>query len=255
MHERVVIWTPEGVSFEHELASIPARAMAWLIDLFVLALALLALGLGLGRSLSALGGFGAALYTVLVFLIQWGYGTGLEWALGGKTLGKAALGLAVVNEQGLRIGFLQAAIRNLVRVVDLLPGLYGVGGVTALLDPKSRRLGDLAAGTLVIRDRRAPRPTAFLSPGERENSLAQDPRFVHAARRITPPERDVLIALGLRRDQIPLAVRGELFERMATHLSERLGLTRPSFLSAEKFCLQLTALAHTPPDPPRGARP
>lgn len=242
MREHLVIRTPENVAFDHELAALGTRAMAWFLDVVAIGGLLLGMSVVVGQSLSTLGGLGMAIHSVLAFVIQWGYGATLEWALGGKTLGKAVFGLRTVSDRGLRITFLQAAIRNLVRAIDFLPVLYGVGGVTALLDPKGRRLGDLAAGTVVVHERRAPRPASFLPPSERHNTFASDPAVLLAARRITAPEREILIALCLRREQLPLSVRLELFEDLSAHLCARLGLTRPPFFSAEKLVVQLAAI-------------
>ena len=242
MREHLVIRTPENVAFEHELAAVGTRAMAWSIDILAIVGLILVVSLLVGNFLSGLGGLGLAIHFVLIFVIQWGYGAVLEWAFNGKTLGKAILGLRTVSDRGLRITFLEAAIRNLVRAVDFLPMLYAVGGVTALLDPRSRRLGDLAAGTVVVHERRTPRPASFLPSSERHNTFASDPAVLLAARRITPPEREVLIALCLRREQLPLGVRHELFDDLAAHLSARLGLERPSFFSPEKFAVQLAAI-------------
>jgi uncharacterized RDD family membrane protein YckC len=257
MRELLVIRTPENVSFEHELAALGSRALAWLVDMMAIVALILGASMAVGNTLAQLGGLGAALQLVLVFVIQWGYGAVLEWALHGKTLGKAILGLRTVSERGLRITFLEAAIRNLVRTVDFLPLLYGVGGTAALLDPKGRRLGDLAAGTVVVQERRAPRPASFLPRAEKHNTFASDPAVLVAARRITPPEREVLVALCLRREQLPLSVRHALFEDLASHLSRRLGLARPAFFSAEKFVVQLAAVVlgqATAPPLPRPAR-
>jgi uncharacterized RDD family membrane protein YckC len=255
MRELLVIRTPENVSFEHELAALGSRALAWLIDLVAIVGLILAASMALSSTLSRLGGLGTAVQLIIIFLIQWGYGAVLEWAFHGKTLGKAILGLRTVSDRGLRITFLEAAIRNLVRTVDFLPIVYGVGGTTALLDPKGRRLGDLAAGTVVVQERRAPRPASFLPPSERHNTFASDPAVLLAARRITPPEREILVALCLRREQLPLSVRHELFEDLADHLSDRLGLPRPAFFSAEKFAVQLAAivLGQGAPSPGRRA--
>jgi hypothetical protein len=118
--------------------------------------------------------------------------------------------------------------------------LYLVGGVTALVS--GGRLGDHAAGTIVVRESRAPKPTAVVPVSERHNTFINDPSVVHAVRRITPPERDAMIALGLRRESLPLGVRQELFERLSAHLEERLDLSRPSFFTEEKFVLNLTAV-------------
>lgn len=242
MREHLVIRTPENVTFEHELAALGTRALAWAIDITAIVVMLLAISIVGGQALGALGGLGAAILFVLVFLVIWGYGAVLEYVFNGKTPGKAILGLRTVSERGLRITFLQAAIRNLVRTVDFLPFFYAVGGVAALVDPKCRRLGDLAAGTVVIHERRSPRPASFLPASERHNTFASDPAVLLAARRITPPEREILVALCLRREQLPLSIRHELFEELAEHLSQRLGLPRPPFFSAEKFAVQLGAV-------------
>lgn len=239
MREVLVVRTPENVTFEHEIAALGSRATAWAIDIVVtLALAVL-VSMALTPITSALGGLGLALQFVAVFLVQWGYGTVSEWAFGGKTAGKAVVGLRTVTDRGLRISFLQAATRNLVRSVDVLPGFYAVGGVSALFDPLGRRLGDLAAGTLVVRERRAPRPASFLPASDRRDASTLDPALVQSARRITPPERDVILALCLRREQLPLRVRHGLFEDLAAHLTKRLGVERPPHSSPERFVLAL----------------
>ena len=94
----------------------------------------------------------------------------------------------------------------------------------------------------MVVERKTARPSAVLPESERHNSFATDPAVGLAARRITPPEREVLIALSLRREELPLRVRHELFERLADHLSKRLGVERPSFFSPEKFVVQLAAI-------------
>jgi uncharacterized RDD family membrane protein YckC len=242
MREHLVIRTPENVAFEHELAALGSRAVAWSIDLCVILGLILAASFVMQPMVSALGGLATALYFVVLFLIQWWYGALCEWLFHGQTAGKRMLGLRTIGERGLRVTFLQAAIRNLVRTVDFLPLVYAVGGVTALLDPRGRRLGDLAAGTVVVQERKAPRPASFLPPSERHNTFASDPAVLLAARRITPPEREILVALSLRREQLPLSVRHQLFEDLAAHLSARLGLERPPFFSAEKLVVQLAAV-------------
>jgi uncharacterized RDD family membrane protein YckC len=253
VREHLVIRTPENVAFEHELAGLGSRAVAWSVDLCVMLGLLLAASLAMQPLVASLGGLATALYFVVLFLIQWWYGALAEWLFDGRTPGKWMLGLRTIGERGLRVTFLQAVVRNLVRTVDLLPLVYAVGGVAALLDPRGRRLGDLAAGTVVVQERKAPRPASFLPPSERHNSFASDPAVLLAARRITPPEREILVALSLRREQLPLAARHALFEDLAAHLSKRLGIERPPFFSAEKLVVQLAAAAlgqAGPPGPP-----
>lgn len=262
MRDVYTIHTPENVAFEFELAGVASRALAWFLDVLVMAVMIGVASCLLSMALPILGGFAKALLFVAIFLVQWWYSALCEWWLGGQTLGKKAVGLRTLQERGVRITFLQAVVRNLVRVVDLLPGLYFVGGLSALLDRHGRRLGDLAAGTIVVRERRAPMPSAVVPPSERYNSFVNDPTVAHAARRITPPERDAMVSLGLRREELPLPIRHELFAKMSAHLERRLGVPRPPYFSEEKFVLNLTAVVlgqsaerrSLPPDHPLANR-
>ena len=237
------IRTPENVTFEYELAGVAARAVALLIDLVVMfALGATAM-LVIAQLGPALGGFATALGWVAGFVIQFGYPAILEWAFDGRTAGKWVVGIRVLSDDGLRIDFVQSVIRNLVRILDMLPLMYLVGGTAALIDGDRRRLGDIAAGTIVVKVRRTHLPSAVVPPSARDNCFVDDPSVAHAARRITAPERDAMVKLTLRRDELPLALRRDLFRDLAEHLEARLALERPSFFSEEKFVLNLTAVA------------
>lgn len=243
--EEVTIRTPENVEFAFELGGLASRLLAWLLDIAVVIGLLLVASVLLLLAGVALGGIAVALLFVVAFAMQWFYFVVLEWRLDGQTLGKRVLGLRVVDARGFRIGFFQAAVRNLVRIVDFLPGLYFAGAVSALVDPEGRRLGDLAAGTLVVRTRAAPMPSTVVPPSERYNSFIQDPVVRHAARRVGAAERDLMVSLALRREGLALPVRLALFERLARHLSDTLGVEQPPFFSDEKFVLNLTAIVLT----------
>jgi uncharacterized RDD family membrane protein YckC len=238
-----VIRTPENVTFEFELAQIGSRAAAWAIDLLVMFVLIASVGQLLQSFVPLAGGFALMLLSVAVFLVQWWYSALLEWWWGGQTIGKRVIGIRTLTERGIRLSFAQAVIRNLVRIADILPVLYLTGGLSVLLDRHGRRLGDLAAGTIVVRERKTPAPSVVVPPSERYNSFVDDPSIALAVRRITAPERDVMVSLSLRREQLPLPVRRELFARLASHLEERLGVARPPFFSEEKYILNLTAVA------------
>lgn len=238
-----VIRTPENVTFEFELAGLASRALAWGVDVIVM-FVLIAIAMRVTSELvSVAGGLATALLFVAIFLVQWWYGALLEWLWGGQTVGKRIVGLRTLSERGVRIDFVQSVVRNLVRIVDLLPLIYLVGGTSALLDRHGRRLGDLAAGTIVVRERKTPAPSVVVPPSERYNTFIDDPSIALATRRITAPERSAMISLSLRREELPLAVRRELFARLATHLEARLGVARPPFFSEEKYVLNITAVA------------
>jgi len=251
VRDLLTIRTPENVSFEFELAGLASRAAAWLIDVTVMAMLLITVIVVVGFFGVVAGGLAMALYFVLAFVVQWGYGAVCEFRFSGQTLGKRAVGIRVLQAAGTPITWSQAVVRNLVRVVDALPVIYLTGGLCTLLDENARRLGDIAAGTVVVRQRRSPRPSAVVAPIDRYNSFVTDPLVIHASQRITAPERDAMIDLSLRRETLPLAVRYALFSKLARHLETRLGIERPGIFSEERFVLNLTAVAlGFRPDPP-----
>lgn len=243
MRDLLEVTTPENVVFEYELAGPPTRALAWVIDVVVMVTAVFVVGVTLSLVGLVFRGLATAFYFIAIFVIQWGYGTVFEWRMSGQTVGKRLVGLRVLSRRGTPIGFMQALVRNLVRAVDMLPSLYFVGGLSVLLDARCRRLGDLAGGTVVVRERHSPRPTAIAAPSERYNTFMENPIVTHAAQRITAPERNAMVSLSLRRDNLPLGVRHRLFERLSEHLQQRLGVVRPAFLSHERFVLNLASVA------------
>ncbi|KFB70445.1 MAG: RDD family protein [Candidatus Accumulibacter phosphatis] len=151
------IATPEGCEIELRVAGPVARARAWFLDF------LLRLGLWLLLVFAAakIGDFGAGLLLLGAFLLEWGYPIVFEVYRHGQTPGKKACGLAVVHDDGRPVGWSAAFIRNTLRSVDFLPLLYAAGFVTSLLNGEGKRLGDLAAGTLVVHvDGAARRPAS-----------------------------------------------------------------------------------------------
>jgi uncharacterized RDD family membrane protein YckC len=150
--DRVTIATPEGVELELVLAGLGSRFMAALLDLVIQLGAIFALAVVLAPVGDS--GFLLAAYLVAVFLVLFAYDMVLETWNRGRTVGKLAAGLRVVRSGGEPVGFLTAAVRNFLRLADFLPVLYVVGVITILVTSRNQRLGDLAAGTLVIRERR-----------------------------------------------------------------------------------------------------
>ena len=243
MRGAYLIRTPENVTFQFELAGIASRAVAWAIDIVVFVVVLIVANVVISTLTPVAGGFASAVFYVIAFVMQWFFTSVLEWWWGGRTVGKYLVGIRTLTTRGVKMSFLQSMIRNIVRIVDLLPGIYLAGGLSALIDRNGARLGDLAAGTIVVRERRAAPPSVVVPASERYNSFVDDPSIALAARRITAPERDAMVGLSLRREQLPLPVRRELFARLADHLEERLGVPRPPFFSEEKYVLNLTAVA------------
>jgi uncharacterized RDD family membrane protein YckC len=252
MRDLHAIRTPENVVFELELAGLAARALGWAVDVLVMLMLLSVAALTCAVFGVVLAGFARALYFVALFAIQWGYAVVLEWRWQGQTLGKRIAGTRVISSDGLAINFGQAALRNLLRVVDILPGLYLLGAASVLLDARARRFGDIAADTLVVRVQRAPLRTHTPHERSRYNSFADSDELAQAARTITAAERDIMLRLSARRERLPPPLRYELFETLARHLQERLDLQCPTFMSQERFVLNLLAIALSPlPATPR----
>ncbi|HKJ72364.1 MAG TPA: RDD family protein [Gammaproteobacteria bacterium] len=150
--------TPEGVDLQLRLAGPFVRAQAWVYDLMLRVLGYLgAVGL-----LAYLGAFGMGLAAVLVFLVEWLYPFYFELARGGATPGKKAKGIYVLQDNGAPLEWRAALLRNLLRAVDFAPVLYGLGLTVMAFSPRFQRLGDVAAGTLVVY--RAREPAAPAAP-------------------------------------------------------------------------------------------
>jgi uncharacterized RDD family membrane protein YckC len=156
MDNRYIIDTPENIEFGYDIAGIGSRFLAAIIDTLLIGIAeiiiLLVVGLAV-QSLSLAESVLTAAGAVLGFVVLWGYYVAFELAWNGQSPGKRLLGLRVVREGGRPITAIASIIRNLIRLVDFLPFLYGIGVVAMFVDRRSRRLGDLAAGVLVVRER------------------------------------------------------------------------------------------------------
>lgn len=156
LDDRVTVAGAEGIDLDLVLAGVGSRGAAFLIDLLLQVLVLGAVTAGAGVA----GGVAPAVVAVAVFLIFLGYPILAEGFAGGRTVGKAVLGISVVSVDGTAGTFLAATIRNVVRLVDSLPGVYLVGIVSVLATSRNQRVGDLAAGTLVVH-----RPRAAMGSG------------------------------------------------------------------------------------------
>ncbi len=260
------ILTPECVEFVYEVAGLPSRLLAVLVDHLVLTgmLALVVLGTcSLAIWMLPLGGAAVGLGLIGTFLVYFGYFAYFEWRWNGQTPGKRLLSLRVIDDRGTSLEPGQILLRNLLRVVDLWPlltgldylafGAYGLGGLCALCSPGTRRIGDWAARTLVVRSVQRAAPGMVLHPSERYNTLTEQADVRRRIRtRLSLEERETLLQLCLRREELEFPVRQELFGQAAAALEVRLDLRREAFLSEEKFVQNVTAaaleLAHVRPE-------
>ena len=192
------IETPEGISLRLRAAGPLPRAQAWMIDT-IIRLVLLMLAM---IPLALLGTGGRGLAMLAMFLLLWAYWVACELWLDGQSLGKRALGLRVVNLDGTPVTWLPSVTRNLLRVVDALPGVYGVGLASTLVDPCARRLGDIVAGTLVVHAKEpsighqvpgAPAQRLPVPLAPEEQAALVD--FAERAERLTPQRQEELANL------------------------------------------------------------
>jgi uncharacterized RDD family membrane protein YckC len=158
--DHFAVETPENIRFGYDIADIGSRALAVLIDsllqgVLYAILFFSALILEAGVSGLSLPSWANELLVVLLilslFLIQFGYFILLEIFLNGQTPGKRLLKLRVIKENGYPLSALDSIVRNLVRIIDFFPIFYGVGILTMFLNRRAKRLGDFAAGTLVVK--------------------------------------------------------------------------------------------------------
>lgn len=210
---RYQIETPEGIDLSLRPAGLVVRSLAFAIDLLLRGLLL---GV-LFTVLVWLGSLGVGLGTMLLFLVNWWYMVLFEVFNQGRSPGKQAMGLRVVEDDGTPIGWSASLLRNLLRVVDMLPFGYFLGAISCLQHPAFKRLGDLAAGTLVVyRDQPNLRPRlpaaeaiaapfaltlteqrALLSLAERQDELSAERLAELAA--IAAPSLDVSPAMAMAR--------------------------------------------------------
>jgi uncharacterized RDD family membrane protein YckC len=177
MDDQLTISTPEQVAFHYEVAGIGTRFVPALLDHLIIFTSLFLIGCAaqtffIGSLLSGVGSDAgaallAALMVLIYFAIFWGYFVLFETLWNGQTPGKRSGHIRVIRRDGQPVRVGEVMIRNLVRIVDFLPSLYGIGLMVMFIDKDARRLGDMAAGTIVVR--------------EGENIRLQDVRVVPVA--------------------------------------------------------------------------
>ncbi len=200
---RLSVEVPEGIDLPLCPAGPLRRAQAFAIDLALrIALALAVLGL-----LGQFDELGMGLGLILLFLIAWGYMVLFEVLNQGCSPGKQLLGLQVVRGDGTPVGWGASLLRNLLRLIDMLPLGYATGLLACLASPRFQRLGDLAADTLVIH-----RPPRRHRP-QPASAAPADPPFA-----LDASERRALLAFAERQEQLSRARADELAALLATPL-------------------------------------
>ncbi|MBV9233558.1 MAG: RDD family protein [Candidatus Eremiobacteraeota bacterium] len=197
MDRTIDVRTPESIAFSYELAGLGSRFLALALDQLIQIAVLLALFAGFALALShvppqtrlhmltssrvnVVKSIALAIVIIVVFMVLFGYFIIFETLSNGQTPGKRVLGIRVVRDGGYPLDFGASLVRNLIRVGEAMVGYYALSAISMLLSRENKRLGDLAAGTIVVRDARLATPnfearaeepvyspTAYLSGEER----------------------------------------------------------------------------------------
>jgi uncharacterized RDD family membrane protein YckC len=257
--DQLNIETPELVSIEMPLAGIGSRFIALLIDTLIWGAGLLVLW---GAGVLLLPGIGAfsrisaqwamAIYLFSLFVLNWGYFTLFEAFWNGRTPGKRIARIRVIQRSGRAIGLFESMARNFVRYIDAIPFFYAVGIVAVFSTRQHQRLGDLAAGTLVVRDREPETPLwgesgsrTFTAQLFAPSAPIPEPHTaltlpMHGIAKLSAADLEVLEGFFARRLDMSMATRQALAQRIAAAIQAKSGLEQPAGASVETF-LEATA--------------
>ncbi len=225
MDRSIEVRTPESVAFSYQLAGLGSRFLAVVADGFLQAALVVALFFalislaahaprgGAAHSGDLLGSIAIAVFLFVLFMILFGYFIVFEAFWNGQTPGKRLLGIRVVRDGGYPIDFSASLVRNLIRIVESSIGFYFISAVCALASSENKRVGDFAAGTIVVRDSRVDAPPVPL--GEQTQ---------YAATSLVGGEERALVHQFLeRRATLPWERRVELAEQLARRIRPRVG--------------------------------
>jgi uncharacterized RDD family membrane protein YckC len=258
--DQLTIDTPEQVAIRFPIAGIGSRFLALLTDSVVQGIAyaiLFFIFFLILTSAPRLAGMIVdragekwliAAILLVVFLLRWGYYTVFEAFWNGQTPGKKLCKLRVIRDSGRQITFFESMTRNLIRAVDSLPGFYAIGIVTMLCNRRSKRLGDFAAGTLVVHERAAEPPlwggsaSRTITAGAFAATPAPppivDPYAVDlpadAVARLTADDLNVIDHFFARAIDIDIARRHALAERLAQQMTAKMGIAMPEGVTPER---------------------
>jgi uncharacterized RDD family membrane protein YckC len=240
--DNLVIDTPEQIPLEFPLAGIGSRFLALAVDTLIqsaAAVVLVSVAMIIGgatQKIQTRGTWVLAIVLILLFIVHFGYFAIFETVWNGQTPGKRATHLRVIQDSGRPITVYEAVARNLLRIIDSLPGLYGVAIISALLSGKSKRLGDYVAGTVVVHEKPATLETAV-----RWETAAPPGSLKHDVSRLAPGEFKLIEAFLLRRNQLSADVRAQTARKILERLYSRIEFTPDEFKNPEPTLESLTA--------------
>jgi len=247
--DQVTIETPEHIQVHYELAGIGSRALAGLFDFMLQAIltvlvvwGLMWLGLVL-KLKDVLGVAGAIAIGSMGFLAFTIYYVVAEMLTGGQSPGKRMAGLRVIGVDGRPLTFLQSALRNIIRAVDMIPFFYSVGLIAVFASQRAQRLGDMVAGTMVVKERlhelaeqTAPLETEWTAPPARPLPPEVEARLRTSLHLLTPAEVAAAERVVERRHELPPVLRQQLVGQIAETLRSKMPHVPPTdFPNLERF--------------------
>jgi len=234
--------TPEAVFVTLDVAGLGSRMIAAVIDISIQAAVVIGASLIFFQALSApergVSSGPLIVYLVVLFVMTWGYYPLFEGLWNGRTPGKRLQRIRVIRADGQPVTMGPVLVRNLVRLVDWLPGSYGVGVVCMVVTRRAQRLGDLAAGTIVIRERLLPSPSPLTLPPHVESAEAGPDTST-----VTEREYALIRAFLQRRESLTPESRGRLATELATAFRGRVGAGEAPQEDDERF-LEAVALSY-----------
>jgi uncharacterized RDD family membrane protein YckC len=240
---KLTISTPEQVALEFQLAGIGSRFMAFLVDSLIEGVAFLVLGIALflaGLSLSlraaSASNWAVALLVLVGFTLYWGYFAIFEALWGGQTPGKRLVGIRVVKDSGRAIQPSEAVSRNLLRVIDQLPGIYVFGLISILVSKERKRIGDFVAGTVVVHEKGAVEVYPDLQ------KLDENVPVLEWTLKLTNRDLQLIESFLHRSLSLPPDVRAASTIRIVEHLCNKTG-EKPEPGQSEEDFLQKVAIA------------
>ena len=253
MYDFDIIETPENVNLERRLAGIGTRFLAGMIDHFVMALIFVVFFIFLaifGGQMDFSSIVGVIAWTILIilsFLVYWCYFLFFEMVMNGQTPGKRYMKIRVVEVEGASVTFVSLAIRNLMRVVDVMGG-YAVAGISMFLTKRVQRLGDLAAGTVVISEQVSDYSAKYDKKRKVLDEACVYPEGPEAGM-VKPQEFRALASYWLRKNQLDLNAKERILPKLLKPVLERKGVnTAMSFNEMERFVGELMSAAKSEQD-------
>lgn len=237
--EKLTIETPEQTSLDFAIAGIGSRFLALALDTLIQILVGFIVGFGGGMIITAVAAaaprsavWGLAVLVLFFFLLYFGYFAFFEIIWNGQTPGKRKAGIRVIKDSGRPLTVAESIARNLLRIVDWLPGFYAIGIASALLTKENKRLGDLVAGSLVVRE------SSFsdLKPVWQTAQAPIKPVLAPlGAANLTPEESALIDSFLTRRSELDYDVRVRMADQIFLRLKPKLTLPAENTLSVEQI--------------------